>query len=242
LPLFLLSLVVRIIEKYGIVLIDGNEAKEEKVVAYCNSRLHEGYLSKKMVSSHKCLHKKCKYLRKIDYDYFRTINDKMKRSMRKFTLSRDAQVMLEYRDAFIKRILERKKGVYVTKISKHSNNGLIVSYIYENDTDLQSKAKTLMKALDIEIVLKRKSATTEALAYFREKKNLVSKRTKLTAIPGIGEATKQHLNRLGFFWAEDMYAVKGELLYNFECLLNGVRIHGHYLKAYCKIENYLKDN
>lgn len=61
----------KITEKYDyarLKLVDGSYQviKPEKIVGYCNYRLHRGYITANSVKSHDCIAKNCPYLQKFD--------------------------------------------------------------------------------------------------------------------------------------------------------------------------------
>ena len=48
--------------------IDGNPISKQKPIAYC--RYYKGYLTKRMIKTHRCLTRQCSRLERLDSDYW----------------------------------------------------------------------------------------------------------------------------------------------------------------------------
>ncbi len=111
-------------------LIDGSfsTVKTASIVGYCQSTLHRGYITKKLLKQHKCLERKCSSFRKIPHSTFwqsQELEQKRKEEVKAKKLLRE-----EKEEAFQNRLNEMK--IYASKISHKLFPELTVTNIRKN--------------------------------------------------------------------------------------------------------------
>ncbi|MCL2486136.1 MAG: hypothetical protein FWE86_00870 [Oscillospiraceae bacterium] len=153
-------------------LINGYYAKDENIIAFCHILTHRGYLSKTLVKSHDCITKECPFFERLRPEYWEAVGRREEKI--KINRIRKKQIAeeIENRNAFIKETLEQGGHIYVTSIKDQSRKILVISYIYDEWTDLTPEIDILRKKLKKSIRLTARVGSAEAIELLiRRRKN-----------------------------------------------------------------------
>lgn len=220
-------------------LIDGSHADARNIIARCHLIKHRGYLTKKLVSSHNCIAKKCNFFEKLKPEYWLALEQAERDKSKQRHVKKQAKRELIERDEMIKETLEDSGCVYVTSIRDESSKLLVISYIYDRKIDLSAEIKFLREKLGKTVKLQAKIGTEEAIEQLikkpRRDMHIV---TDVRKAPKVGNATKKRLVKLGVFCLEDLYGRNGDALYRKDCELSGGHVNRRYLDAYCSAVEY----
>ena len=213
-------------------LIDGHYAKSENVVAFCHVLTHRGYLSKTLVKSHDCLAKKCPFFKPIRPDYWKAVESAEQKKKKNRLKRKQSVETISERDAFIRETLEESGHIYVTSI-KEEPRVFMISYIYDQKTDLTTEIQSLREKLKKPIKLTAKIGSDGAIEQLiRKRRRENGKTTDLRKAPKVGAAAKKRLAALGVYSLEDLFGRSGDELYELDCELSGDKVNRRYLAAY----------
>ena len=224
-----------IMENHNTVkLINRSRAHEDKVIGYCHLDSHRGYLTKKLLKSHKCLEKKCTFLKKLNPEYWEGREAAEQDQKNKSIEKKQKEENAAQRNAFIKKTLENNGHVYVTVIREENRNSLEISYISDKRVDIREQARILQNSYKgRKIKFKPVKASETAIEkLIREPRRKANKGTDLLKIPGIGSVTKNRLIALGIHCSEDLLGYNGDYLYERDCELSGEKLNLRFLRAY----------
>jgi len=219
-------------------LINGNYALSSRIIARCYVPIHPGYLTKSLVSKHKCIEKECTFFEKLRPEYWSAYEAGELAKKRKRVEMKESIKRTDDRHRFIRKTLEESGCIYVTSI-KEDNEMIGVSYIYDKKVDLMPKIRFLRNEFRKTIKLKANTGNDEAIEKLIKKPRREQRAvTDLGVAPKVGEATKKRLASLGVYCLEDLFGRSGDSLYRLDCIMSGRLVDRRFLTAYKSAVEY----
>ena len=133
-------------------LIDGNKGDYSKVIGYCNSPEHPGYLTQNLLKNHDCVKRECELLEKHNLHYWKRIERERREAKERRELAKRLKKESAERETFIKSVFKEYRNIYITSIKK-TDNLITISYIYNGYADLSRAAYYVKKKYGCSVYL-----------------------------------------------------------------------------------------
>ncbi|MDR2657632.1 MAG: hypothetical protein LBB86_07390 [Oscillospiraceae bacterium] len=140
----------------------GKPCLSTSVVGYCNNISHRGYVTKNLLKSHDCLKKECRFLAKVNQNYWDTMRRQEESARNRRVQAQARELMRLERDAFIRGVMAANPHVYITMI-QDDGIALVIYYIYDQYVDLTAELRLIRGELQRPVRLKAVSTTQDII-------------------------------------------------------------------------------
>lgn len=133
--------------------IDGTRSDVNKRVGFCNSNLHKGYLTKKLMDEHECIEKGCHYFIKYEKNAYWQQKNASKEKRQKAKIQKKFWEQKEQGALYLMRELTKDiQYLGITSAYKKENH-IEIRYVALNMVNLSPEIYTLKNKLKIDIKL-----------------------------------------------------------------------------------------
>ena len=144
--------------EYSGKLINGKTADLSNITGYCGNATHWGWLSWKLIESHRCIEKECPYLEKVNEAFWRRREAKALEKRWNRQMSKKEREFIKNRDDLVRSVFSMRDGVLVTMIeviepSRYRSGGLRITYTCKRRIKTTEEEAFLRKALSCNIIM-----------------------------------------------------------------------------------------